>query len=733
MSAIDRYFKQLGIKPPRAEDAQRVSSNMRFQLQTTLGFFLRPVTILRGYKRSYFQPDLMAGLTVAVLMLPQAIAFALIAELPPQYGLYTAIIASIVAGLWGSSNQLQTGPANTLSILTLSALLTLAAPGTPEYLQAARLLAIMVGLFGLVLGIARLGVLVNFVSDSVIIGFTAGAGVLIIVGQVRHLLNLPVPSYPELSETIRAIGVHLRETHWISLIIGLSTIMIILVLGRINPKIPGALIAMVLTSLAVWAFSLIDYNVKVVSDLPSSLPSIGELPRFDLSLFSRFSTKALAITAIGLVESISIARVISSQTRQRLDSNQEFIGQGLANVAAGLFSGYPCTGSFSRSAVNFQAGARTGLASAFAGVMVLITMLTLAGWASYIPLASLSGVLILTSLRLIDREEMLRIWRGPKGDRLIMVTTLVATLAIPLEIAVLIGVGMSLVYYLLQTSTPRVRAVVPDEDFEYLVSEGDRPACPQLGMIEILGDLYFGAVHHVEEFIHQNRINHPDQRFLLLRMHFVEHCDISGIRALEGIVQAYQEDGGDVFIARYQKSAMDAMRSTGFYKDLGENHFLTRDENAIGYLFYNVLDPTICIYECPVRVFKECQNLPKQLDYLDESLFTGMSSDNVEYIEPQKLWQDLHSPQPPVLIDVREPREYKHGHIPQAQVIPLPKIIGDASLVPQDQRVVLLCRTGRRSTKVASFLIERGYENIVALKGGMLAWERANLLEAIDE
>jgi SulP family sulfate permease len=612
-------------------------------------------------------------------------------------------------------------------------LLTLAAPGTAEYLQAARLLAMMVGLFGLVLGIARLGVLVNFVSDSVIIGFTAGAGVLIMLGQVRHLLRLDISSYPELSETVIAIGAHLEETHWISLVIGLSTILLMLVLRRVNPKIPGALIAMVLASLAVWGLNLSNYDVRVVSDLPRSLPSIGQLPGFDLGMLSKFSTKALAVTAIGLVESMSIARVISSQTRQHLDSNQEFVGQGLANFASGMFSGYPSAGSFTRSAVNFQAGARTGLASAFAGILVLLAMLTLAGWATYIPLASLSGVLILTALRLIDREEMLRIWRGPKGDRLIMGVTLVATLAIPLEFAVLIGVGMSLVYYLLQTSTPQVRAVVPDEDFEYLVSEGDRPACPQLGVIEILGDLYFGAVHHIEEYIYRNRAIHPDQRYLLLRMHFVEHCDISGIRALEGIVQAYQEDGGDVFIARYQKSTMDAMRSTGFYKDLGENHFLTRDENAIGYMFYNVLDPAICIYECPVRVFKECQNLPKQLDILDEHLFSGMPSHQVEYIEPRDLWQDLHSPEPPALIDVREPREYKRGHIPQAQVIPLPKIIADASRVPQDQRVVLLCRTGRRSMKVASYLIDRGYDNIVALKGGMLAWERVNLLEAIEE
>ncbi len=733
MSTADKSFKRPGLKTPRPEDVQRVSHNISSQLQATLGLFLRPVYIFRHYHRGNFQPDLIAGLTVAVIMLPQAIAFALIAELPPQYGLYTAIVASIVGGLWGSSKQLQTGPTNTLSILTLSALLALATPGTQEYLEAARILAIMVGVFGLVMGLARLGVLVNFVSDSVIVGFTAGAGVLIIFGQVRHLLRLNIPSYPELSETIRTIATHLGETHWISLSIGLSTILIILVLRRVNPKIPGALIAMVLASLAVWAFNLSEQNVKVVSDLPSSLPSLTQLPRFDLSLFSRFSTKALAVAAIGLVESMSIARVISSHTRQRLDSNQEFVGQGLANIASGLFSGYPSAGSFTRSAVNFQAGAQTGLASAFAGILVLIAMLTLAGLASAIPLAALSGVLIITAVRLIDREEILRIWQGPKGDRLIMVVTLVATLAIPLEFAVLIGVGMSLVYYLLQTSTPRVRAVVPDEAFEFLVPEADRPTCPQLGVIEILGDLYFGAVHHVEEYIHLNRTKNPDQRFLLFRMLSVEHCDISGIHALEGIVQAYQEDGGDVYIARYQEPIMEVMQSTGFSEYLGENHFLPRDQNAISYLFYKVLDPAVCIYECPVRVFKECQNLPKRPDVLEEHLFVGEPSDQVQYIDPQELWQELHSSEPPVLIDVREPREYKRGHIPQAQVIPLPKIIADTSQIPRDQRVVLLCRSGRRSTKVASYLDELGYDNILALKGGMLAWERANLLEAIEE
>jgi SulP family sulfate permease len=319
----------------------------------------RPVIIIRNYQREYLRPDLIAGITVAVILIPQAIAYALIAELPPHTGLFAAIVASIVAGLWGSSNQLQTGPINAVSLMVLSALIAIANPGSPEFIVLAGILAVIVGVYSLALGLARLGVLVNFVSDSVIVGFTAGAGILIAASQLRHLLRLDIISSPMLAETLKQIGINLPRTHWPSLILGFVTIALILFFRKISPKIPGMLLAMVAAGVLMVLLDGGNQGISMIGELPQTLPTMSNIFQIPLGSITQLATKALAITAIVLVQSISIARSIASQTHQRLDSNQEFIGQGLANIATGLFSGYPVGGSFVRSAINYQANART--------------------------------------------------------------------------------------------------------------------------------------------------------------------------------------------------------------------------------------------------------------------------------------------------------------------------------------------------------------------------------------
>ncbi|MGH7463032.1 MAG: SulP family inorganic anion transporter, partial [Longimicrobiales bacterium] len=301
---------------------------MLANLKTIPAYFLRPLHILRAYRRSNLQPDVVAGLTVAVILLPQGIAYALIAELPPQAGLYTAIVAAIVGALWGSSNHLQTGPTNAASLLVLSIVLVVAAPGSPEFMATAGLMAVMVGLFRLVMGLARLGMLVNFVSDSVIVGFTAGAGVLISVNQLRPLLRLDFPTSSELGEIAQNVVSHLPETHWPSLALGLGTIALIVLLRRLNSKWPGPLIGMMCAAVVVGLVGLEQQGVKVIGQLPRGLPPLAQLPLFDLERIGQLSTGALAIAAIGLVEAMSIARSIASQTGQRLDNNQEFVGQG---------------------------------------------------------------------------------------------------------------------------------------------------------------------------------------------------------------------------------------------------------------------------------------------------------------------------------------------------------------------------------------------------------------------
>ena len=692
---------------------------------------LRPLYILRGYRARFLQADIVAGLTVAVVAIPQAVAFALIAELPPQAGLYAVIVGAIVGSLWGSSDQLQTGPTNTTSLLVLSVLVGVVSPGTPEYLAAAGLMAVMVGMLRLLMGLAHLGVLVNFVSDAVVVGFTAGAGLLITANQVRHLLRLPIASAPYLWETVAAIAVRLPGTHLPSLVIGLITIALTVTAKRAERRLPGPLIAIASAALVVGLLGLDALGVRVVGELPRRLPPLARLPVADMDLVGRLASGSIAVAAIGLVEAMSIARRFSSQTGQRLDSNQEFVGQGLANIACGFLSGYTGSGSFTRSAVNYEAGAKTALASVFAGIFVLLALLVLAPLAAFMPLSALAGVLILTGLELIDRKEIARIWRSGRQDRVIMLATLLATLALPLQYAVLTGVLLSVGYYLLRTSTPRVRTVLLSDDFRYFTPQPHKPSCPQLGVVEIMGDLYFGAVSHIENCIQQNLSENPSQRFLLLRMYTVENCDISGIYALESIAGTYRERGGDVYFVHVQSPVLQSMQASGFYAYLGEDHFLDPDE-AVGYLFHRVLDPAVCIYECPFRVFRECQNLPKHLYPVHIDWDTDESLD-IPTITPEALWGRLRGDDSITVVDVREPREFARGHVPGSRLIPVPALLAGAGRMPREQLAVLVCRSGRRSQRAAAALRSRGFERVMVLEGGMLAWERANLLEAMGE
>ncbi len=693
-------------------------------------YFSHPVRIIKEYDRAFLRPDIIAGLTVAVILLPQAIAFSLIAELPPQMGIYAAVIAAIVGALWGSSHQAHTGPTNAMSLLVLSILLGSFVPGTSEFLAAAGLLAVMAGLFQLILGIARLGMLVNFVSHSVVVGFAAGAGVLIAVRQIPSLLGLETSGH-NLLQTIQDLYQGIAEINTATAALGVGTVILLVILRRINRRIPAALIAMVAASILVYVFDLTEEGVEVIGELPKNLPPLADLPLLNLDFITSLSAGALAVAAIGLVETTAISRSIATQTGQRLDSNQEFVGQGLANISVGFFSGYPCAGSFSRSAVNFNSGARSPVAAVFSSAFVLIALFGLAPLAAYLPRSALAGVLIVVAVGMVDRVEISRIWKGARGDAVIMLVTLLGTLFLDIAFAILVGILLSFARYLLRTSMPRVNQVVPDDDFENLSYQPDRPNCPQLSIIDILGDLYFGAVNHVEDIILDQLEEERDQRFLLISMDNVNQCDFSGIHMLESVVRTYRERGGDVYMMKVGYRVDKVIHSTGFDGALGDNHFLPENQ-AISYLFYRVLDPAVCIYECPHRVFAECQNLPKQLHTVHlEGL--DLPEKDVVQIEAVKLWSELRAhPEELVIVDVREPREFRRGHIPQATLISLPKILaGDYTIAgTEGKKIVFVCRSGRRSRRAAQAV--SGLDGqIVIVRGGMLAWEAADLLEAI--
>lgn len=711
-----------------------VAEAVRSWMRANVLYFAHPFEVIRSYRSVDFRYDLIASLNVAVVLVPQSIAFALIANVPPQMGLYTAIVAAAVGGLWGSSRHQHSGPTNAHSLLVGAALIAVVAPGTPEFAAAAGLMAVMVGVLQLGLGLAHLGVLINFISDSVVIGFTAGAAVLIVVNQLQHLLRLTLPGTQALFyETAFEIARHAGETHGLSLGLGAATIAVIVILRRLHPRWPGAFIGMTLAALAVAVFGLDRRGVLVLGELPQTLPPLAHLPLLNLELIGRLSPGALAVAAIGLVETLSISRAIAAQSGQHIDSNQEFVGQGLANLVTGFFSGYSPAGSFSRSALNFTAGARTSLASVFSSVWVALIVLLFAPLTAFLPRTALAAVLIVTAYTMVDKREVRRIWRASRGDSLILAATFGATLFLPLEFAVLAGMLVSFGRYLVRTSMPVVRPVLPDANYRHFEYQPNQPQCPQLAVMEVRGTLYFGAVQHVEDAIRTNLDQNPSQRYLILRMNAVDTLDVTGVRMLESVARMYRKRAGDVFLVGVNEVVRKRMQLAGFVQFLGPDHFLDRDTSGLAHLFYRVLDPAVCIYECEMRAWLECQNLPKRTLPKELVLHTETPGSNVNSISPETLRRLLKSDAPPHVFDVREQREFKRGHIPDAEILPLLDLLADERAMPDDRDIVFVCRSGRRGSRAAQHAVGRCSRKVYYLEGGMLAWEAAGLLDALDE
>ena len=692
-------------------------------------YALRPLIILRAYRRGFLPYDLIAGLTVAAVAIPQAIAYASIAELPPHYGLYTAAVAAVVGSLWGCSRFLATGPVNAVSLLVLPVLMSVAVPGTPKFLLAASLIAVMVGVLNISLALLRFGALVTLASRAVLIGFTAGAAVHIAVGQVRHLLGLDVAAMPELYRTASVIIAEVGAVHRTSLAIGLGTLILVMALRRLGPRIPAALLGIALAALAVRLFGLEEQGVRVVGAIPRSLPpatwaATGLLP--DLHLIRSLVVGSMAVAALGLVEAVAASQTLARRSGDRLDSNQEFFGQGLANIAAGLLSGYPCSGSFTRSSLAHQSGAHTNLAGVFTGLAILAGMLLFAPYARTIPRAAIAAVLLVVAWGMVDRRGIRRVFRSSRSEAAITTATFAATLALPLDFAVLAGVVFSLAFFVIRSSLPRVFPVVPDPTFRHFVHHPDLPVCPQLGVMNIRGPLFFGAVYHLEEELRHNLENHPGQNILVLRMHGVDICDLSGIEMLESTVNTYRRLGGDVFLVRPREPVLNMMRDSGFLDEsLGEDHILEQ-EGAVEFLFDNVLDPAVCIYECEQRVFAECQALekhPYDLRLPPAPRHVHVHARHVSVRQFQELAGDTRA----VVIDIREQEEYLAGHVPGASLLPLRLLPEKGSELPRDRNVLLVCRSGRRSTRALHMLEEMDYENVYGLKGGILAWRAAGL------
>ena len=687
--------------------------------------FVRPLEIVRGYRIRHIRLDLVAGATVAVLAIPQCIAYASIAGLPPTYGLYTAVVATIAGALWGSSRHLSTGPTNAISILVLSILTPLAAIGGAEYLVAASVMAVMVGALCIVFGFAGLGMLVNFASRSVLLGFTAGAGVLIAVGQLRNLLNIDIPRSPHFVSTLLNLVRNLDQVHVTSLVLGGVTVLVILVIDGFTRRLPGSLLGLVGAGLVVAVLGVERLGVAVVGEVSRDMLRVTDFSlgwMIERDILGALLMGAFAVAALGLVEAISIAREIARQSGEDLDVNQELVGQGVANIAAGFFGGYAASGSFTRSAVNFQSGARSQISSVFCGLFILAGILAFGPLAAFLPKASLAGMIMLIAYRMVDWRGVRRVLRSSRSETGIMVSTFAATLILPLEFAVLAGVILSLAIYIYKSSMPTVDTVVPDENFHQLVVNPEAPVCPQLGVVRIQGSLFFGAACHVEDALLANFEAHPGQNVLLLKMHGVDRCDLSGIDVLEGVLRVYRGAGGDLYLTHVLPEVRDFMRQTGFEHILGSDRILEPDR-AIEFLFNEVIDSAVCCYECEHRVFAECQALTKHPYDHRLPTSTGRVLHPMRHLKVVEFEDALAAAgEGALLIDVREPEEYSRGHLPNSRLLPLRDLVDAVEDLPSGRSVFLVSRSGRRSTRAMRLLIDIGFNEVFNLKGGVLSW-----------
>jgi len=561
----------------------------------------------RRVNRATLRADLLAGLVAAILVLPQGVAFATLAGMPPEYGLYGAMLPAIIGALWGSSWHLMSGPTNATSLMVFATVSALATPFTPAYVAFVLTLNLMVGLIKLGLGIARLGSLVNFISSAVVIGFTAGAGLLIIGAQLRNFFGIEIAQQPTFIAAMRDLLLNVHRTDWAVVAVGACTLAAALAGRRWFPTIPYMLTGIVLGALCAWLLRILDVaNVATIGALPSAVPPLS-VPDFSLSTWQALAPIALALTVIGLSEAISSARAVAIKSGQRIDGNQEFIGQGLANVVGAFTSSYPTSGSFNRTGANYSAGARTPLACVASAFLLLAILLLVRPLAGYLPVASMAAVLFIVAWGLIDVRAMRRIWRASRADAFTLAVTFIATLTIRLEVAILVGVLVSLLIYLNLATHPRVLRVAPDPSAQRAFRRAriDTPLCPQLEMLRIDGGLFFGSVEHIHDEIEAARAARPATRHLLLIGSGLTLIDNAGGELLANLARTLREAGIELYLARLRPEILALLERGGYLDEIGRERVFASKDQAIA-VIYKRLDAAKCA-ACTARIFSECQ------------------------------------------------------------------------------------------------------------------------------
>ncbi len=559
--------------------------------------------------RYSLRADFLAGLTGAVIVLPQGVAFATIAGLPPQYGLYTAMVTPIVAALFGSSRHLISGPTTAISIVIFAAVSHHATPGSAEFISLALTMTFLAGVYQLGFGLARLGALVNFVSHTVVMGFTAGAAILIATSQLKHVLGLQVPRGDSFAHTWVSLFHELQHTNYTILAVAVVTMFSAILVKRLFPKLPHLLIGLVVGGIAANSFGGEHSGITFVGQIPAQLPPLS-LPDFSLATIRQLAPEAFAVALLGLIEAVSIARSVAAKSHQRINGNQEFIGQGLSNIVGSFFSSYAGSGSFTRSGLNFSAGAQTPMAAIFAALLLMVAVLFIAPLTAHLPVAAMGGVILLVAYGLIDFHHIRETLIHSHSETAILLVTFFSTLFLELEFAIYLGVLLSLIIFLAKTSKPEMVILAPDtfDAKRRFTDIRTKPLveCPQIKILRIDRAIYFGSVEYIQgkldNITEQEGIVH-----ILIDGSRMNYIDLAGAEMLVQENLRLRARGGGLYFTGLKSEVWEFLAEGKFIRAIGPNAFFDHKSNAVSSIFRK-LNNKQC-RECHLRIFRECRTL----------------------------------------------------------------------------------------------------------------------------
>ncbi len=553
--------------------------------------------------------DFIAGLTGAIIVLPQSVAFATIAGLPPEYGLYTAMVVPIIAGFFGSSFHLVSGPTTAISIVVFAAISKHAIPGSEEFIAMALTLTFLAGVYQLVFGLAKFGMLVNFISHNVVIGFTAGAALLIASSQVPYILGIEIVKGENFVDTWSALFSGFGEINIYLLIVGLSTLASSIIVKLYKPQLPNLLIGMFVGGFVAFYLSNFTQTIETVGVMPAYLPPLS-MPDFSLNTLKSLAPEAFAIALLGLIEASSIGRSIATKSNQKIDPSQEFIGQGTSNIVASFFSSYASSGSFTRTGVNYEAGARTPLSAILAALVLMLIVFLVAPLIAYLPFAAMASVILVVSYNLIDFKHIKKTFSYSRSESVIFTATFLATLLLELEFAIYLGVLLSLMLFIAKTSTPEIHTLAfgspASAELRKLQSIRNSPLtqCPQLKIIRIDMSIYFGSINHIQKQI-SRIIDNQRIRHILIVASGVNFIDLAGMEGLLVEDKRLKKLNGSLYFVAIKSSVLEFMEKAHFIDEIGEDNFFEVKEGAINKI-YDRLDQDKCA-KCQALIFRECQ------------------------------------------------------------------------------------------------------------------------------